>query len=206
MIGVIGAGGHAKTAVAIIQRCCSNEKIVFFSDSSNSFFKDYQLFPADLHSLLSMQEKIHHWHIALGDIQKRKRFEKELTEHNLPLKTLVHPGSIIEKSVDIGHGSIVVGGAIINSCSTIGKCCIINTAATIDHDCSISDFVNIGPGCHLAGNVEVGKETDIGTGAIIIPGIKVGRNCKIGAGAVIISDIPEDSMAVGVPARIIRRI
>ena len=44
----------------------------------------------------------------------------------------------------------------------------------------------------------------IGMGAIICPDVKIGRGCVIGAGAVVVDDIPEYSVAVGVPTKVIK--
>ena len=53
------------------------------------------------------------------------------------------------------------------------------------------------------GKIYVGEHTFIGTGAIIMPGVTIGKRCVIGAGAVVSKDIPDNSVAVGVPARVI---
>ena len=51
--------------------------------------------------------------------------------------------------------------------------------------------------------IYVGKRTFIGYGAIIMPGVHIGERCIIGAGAVVTKDIPDHSVAVGIPARVI---
>ena len=53
--------------------------------------------------------------------------------------------------------------------------------------------------------VVIKKGSYIGTGAIILPGVTIGEDCVIGAGAVVADSIPDNSVAVGVPARVIRR-
>lgn len=55
------------------------------------------------------------------------------------------------------------------------------------------------------GGVHIGDNVYIGTGAKILGNIQVGNNVKIGANAVVITDIPSNSTAVGMPARIINR-
>lgn len=52
----------------------------------------------------------------------------------------------------------------------------------------------------------VGNNVYIGTGAYILPGVKIGNNCIIGAGAVVTKDIPDHSVAAGVPARVIETV
>lgn len=53
--------------------------------------------------------------------------------------------------------------------------------------------------------VTIGQDCWIGGGAIICPGVTIGDRCIIGAGSVVTRDIPSDSVAVGNPARVIRR-
>ncbi len=53
--------------------------------------------------------------------------------------------------------------------------------------------------------VTIGEDCWIGGGAIICPGVTIGNRCVIGAGSVVTKDIPDDSVAVGNPARVIRK-
>jgi acetyltransferase-like isoleucine patch superfamily enzyme len=53
--------------------------------------------------------------------------------------------------------------------------------------------------------VSIGEETWIGHNAVILPGAKIGRHCVIGANSVVTGVIPDFCVAVGAPARIIRR-
>jgi acetyltransferase-like isoleucine patch superfamily enzyme len=50
----------------------------------------------------------------------------------------------------------------------------------------------------------IGENTFIGAGAIVMPGVRIGRECIIGSGSVVTKDIPDNSMAVGNPARVIK--
>ena len=58
----------------------------------------------------------------------------------------------------------------------------------------------------LFGNIVVGNNVHIGTGATIMPGVKIGNNCIVGCGAIVTKNIPDNSVAVGVPARVIETI
>ena len=53
------------------------------------------------------------------------------------------------------------------------------------------------------GRIEVGERTFIGANSTIMPGVTIGKRCVIGAGSVVTKDIPDGSVACGVPARII---
>lgn len=56
------------------------------------------------------------------------------------------------------------------------------------------------------GKIVIGNNVNIGWDAIIMPGVTIGDNCIIGAGAVVTKDIPTNSVAVGVPAKVIETI
>ncbi len=53
--------------------------------------------------------------------------------------------------------------------------------------------------------IEIGNDVWIGANAVILPGVKIGKGCVIGAGAVVSKDIPAYSIAVGVPAKVVKK-
>lgn len=54
--------------------------------------------------------------------------------------------------------------------------------------------------------IEIGNNVHIGTNAIIMPGVRIGNNCIVGCGAVVTRSIPDGSIAVGVPARVVETV
>lgn len=58
----------------------------------------------------------------------------------------------------------------------------------------------------LFGPITVGDNVHIGNNAIIMPNVTIGSNCIIGCGAIVTKDIPDNSIAVGVPAHVIENI
>ncbi|MBF0119531.1 MAG: serine acetyltransferase [Desulfobacterales bacterium] len=88
----------------------------------------------------------------------------------------------------------------------------------IDHfgDIIISGFASFGDNCVIRNGVtvglryvndpnapKIGNNVDIGAGAKILGNIRIGNNVNIGANAVVLEDVPDNSTAVGVPAKII---
>lgn len=61
-------------------------------------------------------------------------------------------------------------------------------------------------GIHSFGKIEIDENTFIGANAIIMPNVYIGKNCVIGCGAVVTRSIPDDSVAVGVPAKVIENV
>jgi len=115
-----------------------------------------------------------------------------------------HPNAYIAPNVNLGEGSVVMAGAILNSRARIGRHVILNTGSCIDHECVIGDYVHVAPNATLCGGVEIGEGAYIGAGSVIIQGTKVGKWSTVGAGSVILENVPDGAVVVGNPARIIR--
>lgn len=58
----------------------------------------------------------------------------------------------------------------------------------------------------LFGKIIIGNNVHIGMNSIIMPNVRIGNNCIIGCGSIVTKDIPNDSVAVGIPARVIETI
>ena len=56
------------------------------------------------------------------------------------------------------------------------------------------------------GSIEIGNNVHIGWNSIIMPSVKIGNNCIIGCGAIVTRDIPDNSVAAGVPAKVIKTV
>jgi sugar O-acyltransferase (sialic acid O-acetyltransferase NeuD family) len=97
---------------------------------------------------------------------------------------------------------MILHRVIIQTGAKLGNHIILNTGSQVDHDCIIGDYVHIGPGVVLCGTVEIGEGAFLGAGSVVIPGKKIGAWSVVGAGAVVINDIPDGSIAVGNPARV----
>ena len=100
------------------------------------------------------------------------------------------------------------------------NCCFLDSAKV-----TIGDYVYMGPNCNIftpchpihhelrkekvteyALPVTVGSHSWIGGDVVITPGVTIGENCVIGAGSVVTKDIPDNSIAVGNPCKVIRKI
>lgn len=193
---LFGASGHGKVIADIAK--ANHIKIIAFVDHDVHKTQCYT-FPV----LNNLPENANQIIISIGNNKIRKKIAEEFND--IIFVSLIHPKTIISNSVKIELGTVVMGGVVINAETTIGKHCIINTSASVDHECRIGDFVHISPKAALAGGVEVGEGSHIGIGAVIIQGIRIGKWCVIGAGAVIINDVPDYSVVVGNPGKVIKR-
>ena len=103
----------------------------------------------------------------------------------------IHPGATIGKGLMIDHGMGVV----------------IGETAEIGDNCTIYQNVTLGGTGKDVGkrHPTLGNNVMVGSGARVLGPFKVGDNAKIAANAVVLSEVPPNSTAVGVPARIVKR-
>ena len=103
----------------------------------------------------------------------------------------IHPGARIGRGLLIDHGSGVV----------------IGETAVIGDDCTLYQGVTLGGTGKETGkrHPTLGNHVMVGSGAKVLGPFRVGDNSKIASNAVVLSEIPPDSTAVGVPARVVRQ-
>lgn len=206
-IVLIGAGGHCKVIIDII-RSLNEYDIVGIIDKFN---KESLLGIPIIGDDSKLQEiynsGVKYAFIAIGSLNNisiRNNIYKNLKKIGFKIPVLVHKTAIVSPFSHIQEGTCVMAGAIINSEASIGKNCIINTGSIVEHDCKIGDNTHISPNSSIAGDVFIGGNSHIGIGSTIIQCTKIGKNVTVGAGAVVISDLPSYTVAVGVPAKIIK--
>ncbi len=117
----------------------------------------------------------------------------------------IHPKAVIASSARIGQGCLINAGAVIQPLARIGNGVMIHANVIVEHDCRVDDWANLAPGCQLAGWVHVGEGATVFTGASVVPTMKIGKNSVVGAGAAVIDNVPDGAIAVGVPAKQIRK-
>lgn len=143
----------------------------------------------------------HSFILAMGDMKLRQQVGARLAQVQARLAVVVHPSAILGYGVDVGAGSFVAAGAVINPGTRIGLHAIINTRASVDHDCVLGDHVHIAPGATLGGGVTCGEASFIGIGAAVRHGCRIGSRVVVGAGAAVVGDLVDGIVALGVPAR-----
>lgn len=194
---ILGAGGHGKVVLRLLQQLGYDVKSIFDDDPSRigrSLHGVPILGPVALAGSLGRVPAV----IGVGSNEARKRLAEQF---DLDWLTLVHPAAFVDPTADVGRGTVVLPGAVVHVDASIGDHAIVNTRASIDHDCVIADFVHLAPGSTLAGDVHVGEGGFVGTGASVIPGVRVGSWATVGAGAVAVTSVPDDVIVKGVPAR-----
>ena len=144
----------------------------------------------------------------------------------------IYLGNKIGNNFQCGHGIMIRENNLIGDNVSLGTHSvlerenIIEDGVRIHSRCYIPEFVKIrkkawlGPGVTIlnvlhppcpkwdecAQDNEIGENAKIGGNVTIGPRVKIGKNSLIGAGSVVLTDVPEDSVAVGNPTRVIKKI
>jgi acetyltransferase EpsM len=195
-IAILGAGGYCTVIINLINLNLYN--IVGIYDDKKEFFLGHRI----LGKIDELDSNIENFVIGIGNDKVRKTIYNKFK--NLNWCTLIHPSCIIAQNVNIGKGSVICAGSVIQPYVDIGKQCIINTNCNIDHESVINDFSSICPGVTICGQVKIGKLCFIGANSTIINNINIEDNSIVGAGSVIIRNVAKNSKIVGNPGKPIR--
>ena len=190
---LIGAGGHARSCIDVLED--ENQfEIAGLIEKGESMFNEslgYPVIGTD-DDLKVLRQQYKNALITVGQIKSPKnriKLYQLLKELDFTLPVIVSSRAYVSKHSQIGEGSIIMHGVIVNANAKIGNNCIVNNRALIEHDAVIGDHCHIATGAIINGEVSVENETFIGSGAVIKQAISVGKNCVIGAGVVLKSDI-----------------
>lgn len=207
-IVIYGAGGFAREIIWLIEEINTNNKeweiVGLIEDNSDNFGKEL-----NGHKILGGRDYLQSLSddvfvvIAIGDGKIRKKIYENFP--NKKYATLIHPNVKISSTNKIGDGSIICAGCNLTVNIIIGNHSNINLNCTITHDCEIGDFVSIFPRVAVSGSVKIGSNTTIGTGSAIIQKLTVGENVTIASMSNVTKNIPNDSIALGNPIKIIKK-
>lgn len=196
---IVGAGGQGKVVADIALKMNRWQQIAFLDNEVTKSIMGIEIFAKASDAFMYIEDC--DIFVAIGNNEAREMILMQLESAGASMPTLVHPSAIIGEHVELGCGTAVMAGAVINCCTSIGKGCIVNTGATIDHDNIIEDYVHISPGVHTAGTVKIGRGSWLGIGSIVSNNVCITSDCKIGGGALVLKDIIESGTYVGVPVR-----
>lgn len=104
--------------------------------------------------------------------------------------------SIGEGCVITGHGGVSIGAGTLLA----PQCVLAASQHLVDHTSSCAIRFN----GETARGISIGEGAWLGAGVVVLDGVRIGDGAVVGAGAVVTKDLPEYSVSVGVPCRIIR--
>ena len=208
---IIGAGGFGREVAWLVERI---NHISPTWDFKGFIDDDHNLWNIKVdghkvyggHSYLEKQETDLWTILAVGNAKVRKQVAKRIEAYShIHFATLVDPDVQMSNRVQIGEGTIVCAGSIITTDIVIGSHNLINLDCTIGHDAVLENFVTLYPSVNISGAVKIGECTEIGVGTQIIQGLTIGSGVVIGASSGVFRDIGDGAIALGNPARVMKK-
>jgi sugar O-acyltransferase (sialic acid O-acetyltransferase NeuD family) len=185
---LIGAGGHCKSCIDVIEQIGEWEiaGIVDRKDSEVTEVLGYPVIGCD-EDLAELKKQYDYAFVTVGQIQSAElkiKLFNHLKSLGFKQPVLISPLAYVSKHAKIGEGSIVMHCAMVNAAAKIGNNCIINSKALIEHDAVIHDDCHISTGASINGVVVVGEQTFVGSHATTKQAITIPRQSFIKAGTV----------------------
>jgi sugar O-acyltransferase (sialic acid O-acetyltransferase NeuD family) len=180
---LVGAGGHCKSCIDVIEKERKFRIIGIIDNKKKGIFLKYKILGSD-DFLEKYNKKTIHILITVGQIKNfkiREKLFKKIKKKKFKFATIVSPLSYVSKHASIGEGSIIMHGSIINAGAYVGKNCIINTKSLIEHDVIIGDHCHVSTEATINGGVLIKKGVFIGSRSIIKNNINIGEGSVVGA-------------------------
>lgn len=208
---IIGAKGFAKEVLEILCQLNQLDNVAFYDDVNDDtpdiVYDTFPVLKSFDQAKIYFQTVDKHFTIGIGNpILRKNMFDKFVSLGGIVTSTISPFANIGSFDVEIGVGSNVLPGAVLSNSTRISKACIVYYNSIITHDCIIGDFVEISPNVTILGRVTIGAFTQIGANATILPDVKIGKNVIVGAGAIVTKDLPDNCIAVGIPAKVIKEL
>ncbi|MCT4587340.1 MAG: acetyltransferase [Carboxylicivirga sp.] len=208
-IVLFGGGLHANVCIDIIEKM-GEFNIVGIIDSIESIGSKLYGYPVigrqnDIISLRK-QYNIDAGFIAIGDNYARALVKNDIVLQmpDFQFINAIHPAASIGRNVKLGVGIAVMANAVLNPDAVVEDFCIINTGAQLEHNCYMCEYSHLSAGSITGGKVKIGKYSTITLGVVLVDRLNIGENTVVGSGAVVLKDIPDNVLAYGNPAKVIR--
>jgi sugar O-acyltransferase (sialic acid O-acetyltransferase NeuD family) len=203
---IIGCGAQGRIAADIFEK--TNYHVVGYLDDSKpvgSRYRGYSVLgKIEQMSRLFEDTGAHYAFVAIGDNQARMDVWKKFHSSRYDYARAIHPSAVVMDMMIVGPGAMICAGAVVGSDSMVGPFSIVNTNASLDHDSTLGKFAHLAPGAVTGGHVRIGDGALIGINASIRDRVTIGDNCIIGMGSVVLDDVPDNTVAYGVPCVSVR--
>ncbi|WP_428231308.1 acetyltransferase [Flavobacterium sp.] len=207
---IVGAKGFAKEVLEILHQLNQLDNLVFYDDVNaevkGNLFDQFSILKTTQEALSYFTTTDNRFTIGIGNPVLRKIIYDRFIVLGGVFTSTISESNIGNYDVFIGTGSNILSGATISNSVKIGVGAILYYNSIITHDCVIGDFVELSPGATILGRCKVGDYCQIGANATILPDLNIGKNVIVGVGAVVTKDIPDNSLVVGIPGKIIKQL
>ncbi|TGM53968.1 acetyltransferase [Leptospira biflexa] len=197
---LIGAGGHTKSCIEVIESE-DRYQIIGLVGSESEKGKEilgYKVIGSD-EDLFSLKSVTLNVLITIGQIKShelRKRSYDFLKSMGFRFVTIISPSAKVSRMTQIGEGTVIFHNCILNSEVIVGKNCIINTGVILEHEVEIGEHTHISTGAILNGGVKVGSHSFVGSGTVVKENVVIGSNVVVGMSSKVLKSIPDHTVFI----------
>lgn len=207
VLAIYGAGGLGKEIydTAITSDTEIYKTIIFIDDNE----KIREFYNNTVYNFESFKENFKASNcrviIAVGEPSIRAFLFEKVLKSGYCFTSIIHSSAIISSTSKIDSGTYIGPFSFISSNSNIADNVVIQPHAMIGHDVVVGHSSIISSNVVIAGNCTVGKRTYIALNASIEQKVKIGDDSIIGMASCVNKDIPSDVIAMGYPARVLKK-
>lgn len=209
---ILGGRGIGMIAASVAQDLGSYDVIGFLNDfvpvgDNVGVYKKHPIIGTTEDLKKYLKDKNICFFIGYIGMKNEKEVFEKIVNLNIPREryaTLIHPTAIIPKGYcKIGNGVLISPLAQLSPDTTVEDNCILLPNSFLGHDSTMKRFSHITANSVVGGNVTLGRGVHVGTNATIRENINIGDFSIIGSGSVVLKDVPENSIYVGNPAKLL---
>lgn len=205
-IFALGVGHNTPVFIDLAEACGYTIKGLYHYDSSRTGIENYgfkvlgsfdDLFDTD--SLVG-----NNYLLTMGDSNIRKELLEKIIAKGGKVPSLIHPTSIVSRFASISDNGVYIGPfTYVQANSLIGENTVLLSHVNISHDTIVGRGVFIAGGCMIGAYTVIEDFAFIGQHVTSISGKvqKIGHNSYVGAGAVLTSEVKEQTVVFGIPAK-----
>lgn len=204
VLGIYGSGGAGRGAKEIADLQCCWTEVVFIDDTVQAdIYKGIKRMPFEQFKseYPPQSAKVV---IAVGEVEDKILLFNKVKDCGYSFANIIHPSVYISPDAKLGEGVIAQMGCMIAVDSCIGNNVTLEQYVVVAHDSVICDHVQISAFVMVAGHCNIGVGTYIGIGVSLRDGINIGSNTILSMGSVVQRDIPDNAIAMGNPARVLK--
>lgn len=204
---ILGSGGHAKSLIDAIEHQGKYRIAGLVSINQSDSYRKYHVIGCDDDLELLFRQGIHCAAIGIGFLgvgDLRERLVQKLKAIGFFLPSIIDPSAVIADDVEVGEGTFIGKGTILNSGAHIGNFSIVNSGAIVEHDTCVGNYCHVAPGAVLCGEVALEACSFVGAGSVVLPQLSIGDHSIVGAGSVVLRNISSHEVWVGNPAKMMR--